>query len=449
MRILICLINIELASLIRLLLCSLLAVASTELNAQCNTVLNKLLPDGSVNNDDRFGSGLAASGQYMVVSAENSDTLGIYYGGAAYVFEKTAAGWAYRAMLTPSDPDEYDFFGSKVAIDADGSTIVILNRNYNQGGVYLFERPASGWANMTETQKITLSHYIEFDASVDISDDGSTIALIRSALNPLYYLFLRPAGGWSNPVTTQTFDGPGSDQSSPQVYGMDVLLHQNYLYVSTDNDPDGSGIYIYKRSGSSYQYTAKLSTTISHGQMGYFGKFLAAYGDVVCTTGAVSEIGLSGIKLFVFKKNGEWADATETNQHLIPGAEDINSIYYPIQLLSSTELVASVLVRDGEYFTGKVLQVTANNSSWQSLTSDVIFTEEGLSSRSEFAANMVWNGSDLIRTVSLKSSGLSGRYAAVSLTRSGGIWGSLQHVTIARNNGSRKVGQYVVCRGTV
>jgi gliding motility-associated-like protein len=405
------------------------------LYAQCNTDLNKLLPDGSVNNEDRFGSGLAISDQYMVVAAENSDTLGIYFGGAAYVYEKTAAGWAYRAMLIPSDPVAYDFFGNKLAIDKDGSTIVILNRNYNKGGVYIYERPASGWETMTETAKVTLPVYLESDASVDISDDGSTIALMNAGQNPKYYLLNEPAGGWSDPVTLQKFNGPEATSSSNR-YGADVLLHQDYLYISTDFDDTGSGIHVYKRDGLSYQYLAKLSTTVSIGEMGYFGRFLTAYDDVICTTGAVSEVGIAGLKLFTFKKNGEWADATETQQQTIPGGETSYRFYFPIQLLSSTELAASVLFKDGEYYTGRVLHVTAGNPDWQTLSSEVIFEEEGLSSRSEFAGTMEWNGSDLVRTVSLKSKGQSDRYAAVSLTHSGTVWGSLQHVTIDRNNSS-------------
>ena len=67
----------------------LLLAIGPGLYAQCNTDLSKLLPDGSVNNEDRFGSALAISDQYMVVAAENSDTLGIYFGGAAYVYEET------------------------------------------------------------------------------------------------------------------------------------------------------------------------------------------------------------------------------------------------------------------------------------------------------------------------------------------------------------------------
>jgi hypothetical protein len=106
---------------------------------QCNTTLNKLLPVTSVNNDDRFGSELAANSQYMVVGAESSDTLGVLYAGAAFVYEKTVAGWAYRAMLTASDPDEYDFFGNEIAIDANGNTIVVINRSYSKGGVYPME----------------------------------------------------------------------------------------------------------------------------------------------------------------------------------------------------------------------------------------------------------------------------------------------------------------------
>ena len=69
-------------------------------------------------------------------------------------------------MPIPSDPVAYDFFGNKLAIDEDGSTIVILNRNYNKGGVYIYEMPA----------------YLEVDGSV---------ALMTAGQNPKFWSALQ------------------------------------------------------------------------------------------------------------------------------------------------------------------------------------------------------------------------------------------------------------------
>lgn len=428
------------------LLSTMLIIISLGVHAQCNTTLNKLLPEKSVNNDDRFGSALDASENYMVIAAENSDTLGILYGGAAYVYEKTAAGWAYRALLIPSDPIEYDFFGNDVAIDATGNTIIIINRSYTKGGVYIFEKPSAGWETMTETVKITLPDYLEFNASVDVSDDGSTIAVSSPGTEDAkFYIFLKPGGGWNNLVTPQIYTGPDFGSSFNQ-FGMDIHLKDDYLYLTSDNDPSGSGIYIYKRNGTVYNPLAKLSNSLPLGVTAYFGRYLAVSDDMIATMGLVYQNGTLEDKLFVYKKNnGEWEDATESAQVKIPGYNSSYRFPFPIQFVSPTQLVASVLVKGGTYYTGKVLQVTADDLSWQNLTHEVIFQEEELASNSEFAGQMVWNGTDLIRTVSFKRSGMADRNAAISLTRSLNFWGSTQQITLNRYTSSNvKFGSSVV-----
>ena len=60
-----------------------------------------------------------------------------------------------QAVLTGSDEGEGDGFGSSVAIS--GSTMVVgspghqVGTNLDQGAVYVFNEPASGWANATQT----------------------------------------------------------------------------------------------------------------------------------------------------------------------------------------------------------------------------------------------------------------------------------------------------------
>jgi gliding motility-associated-like protein len=406
-------------------------------SAQCNTTLNKLLAERSVNNDDRYGSAMAANSQYMVVAAENSDTLGIFYGGAAYVYEKTPAGWAYRAMLVPSDPVTYDFFGNELSIDATGNTIVVINRSSKHGGVYVYERPPSGWQTMTETARVKLPDYLEYTADVEISDDGGTIAVTSpQTAQAKLYMLRKQGASWASTVSIQTIIGPDFASNLNQ-FGMDILLQDDYLYVSSDNDPSGNGIYVYKFDGSAYQSLAKLSISVPLGLAVYFGRFLTVHGDILAATAGVSQEGNAGEKVFIFKRNGEWTDAQETAQVKIPGYDWSSRFPFPIQLLSSTQLAASIIVKEGEYYTGKLLLATASGPDWQNITtSTTLYAEEGLSSLSEFAAALVWNGSDLIRTVSLSSGQGPSRNGVLSLTRSGEIWGSEQFVMLPRNNSS-------------
>ena len=83
-----------------------------------------------------------------------------------------------QAKLTASDGAADDFLGDSVAVS--GNTIVagapnaMVNGNADQGAVYVFVHPRGGWANATETAKLTASDGAANDglgASVGISGD--------------------------------------------------------------------------------------------------------------------------------------------------------------------------------------------------------------------------------------------------------------------------------------
>ena len=77
-----------------------------------------------------------------------------------------------------------DYFGSSVSIS--GNTVVVgapddtVGSNNQQGAAYVFTEPGSGWANMTQTAKLTASDGAAgdyFGHSVSIS--GNTVVVGR------------------------------------------------------------------------------------------------------------------------------------------------------------------------------------------------------------------------------------------------------------------------------
>jgi hypothetical protein len=133
--------------------------------------------------------------------------------GAAYVFVKSASGWStgtQTAKLTASDGLE-DRLGASVAIA--GTTIVagapneMVGSNYAEGAAYMFVIPTTGWANMTETAKLTPPRgkaNESFGSSVGIS--GNSIVVGAPFFSPTYksgaqgavYVFARPSTGWTS-----------------------------------------------------------------------------------------------------------------------------------------------------------------------------------------------------------------------------------------------------------
>ncbi len=126
-----------------------------------------------------FGTSVAISGDTVVVGA----VYGPYGTGAAYVFREPSLGWAdmfQTAELISSDRVEGDSFGESVAIS--GNTVVVgaSGANGSNGAAYVFTEPASGWANMTETAKLTASDVYPDQGSVlgeSVSIDGDTVVV--------------------------------------------------------------------------------------------------------------------------------------------------------------------------------------------------------------------------------------------------------------------------------
>jgi hypothetical protein len=133
--------------------------------------------------EDGLGFSVAVSGNTIVAGAPSHEVGANEKQGAVYVFRMPASGWAnatQSAKLTASDGTEADELGYSVA--ASGSTIVAGARfhrvgvNTRQGAAYVYTMPAAGWANATETAELAASDGAEGDQlGYSVAASGSTI----------------------------------------------------------------------------------------------------------------------------------------------------------------------------------------------------------------------------------------------------------------------------------
>lgn len=140
----------------------------------------KLTPSDGVGGDE-FGTSVSISGNTVVVGSLYTIVNGCC-SGAAYVFTEAGSGWrnmTQSAKLAPSDGRTYDSFGNSVSISAN--TIVVGSPGpdwgtMHQGAAYVFDRPGSGWASMTETAKLTAPDGVKNDQfGVAVAIDGNTM----------------------------------------------------------------------------------------------------------------------------------------------------------------------------------------------------------------------------------------------------------------------------------
>jgi hypothetical protein len=182
-----------------------------------------------------FGESVAISGKTILVGAplyRNYVYTGPAYSGrygAAFIFEEPSGGWekaskpmVQTATLTLSEPqaieaEELTHFGSAVALDElDGVQTAAVGAYYakeegtfQQGGVYVFNRPAGGWASAhTEyhpgavLQASTAKFGQHFGHAVAISGEHIVVGDGEGEGKDTYeggaYVFNEPSGGWTS-----------------------------------------------------------------------------------------------------------------------------------------------------------------------------------------------------------------------------------------------------------
>ena len=238
---------------------------------------------------DVFGVSVSISGDTLVVGARNNNS-----NGAAYLFERDAGGagyWGQVAKLTASDGAAYDYFGTAVSISGD--TVVIgadgdADSGYGSGSAYLFERPVTGWADMTETAKLTASDGAEEDGlGYSISVSGDTVIVGARGDDPggSAYLFEKPATGWEN--MTETAKLAASDATWDDDFGNSVSISGDTVVAAAfldDDDGDRSGsAYLFERDeGGPGNWGQVTKLTASDGAAyDYFGNSVSISGDTL------------------------------------------------------------------------------------------------------------------------------------------------------------------------
>ena len=257
--------------------------------------------------DDGFGTSVAISGDTVVVGASQQN---IGSTGAAYVFVKPASGWAstsaFSAKLTASGGLAGDAFGGSVAIDGDklvvGAPDAKVGGNAEQGAIYVFEKPVSGWAS-------TSAFAARLTAAGGLADDalGSAVAISGDAViggapgfggsQSAAYVFVKPPAGWAS---TSNFDArlTASDLMNGAGFGASVAISDDAVvvgapYLSIGSHSDQGAAFVFEEPAAGWSSTSAFDAELTVPVGGdYFGSAVALAGRTV-TVGAPSQPGLN------------------------------------------------------------------------------------------------------------------------------------------------------------
>ncbi len=284
---------------------------------------------------DRFGLGVAISGDTIVTGAFFDD-IGINPNqGSTYVFVKPGGGWAgaltESAKLTASDGAASDLFGVSVAITSDTVVVGAWGDDNLRGSAYVFIKPGGGWAGvLTESAKLTASDGAvgdQFGGSVATSSDTVAVGanLDDIGANPNQgsaYVFVEPAGGWAGALT-ESATLTASDGAAGDGFGFPVAISDETVMVGANGDDIGANtnqgsayVFVKPDGGWAGALTESTKLTASDGAAGDgFGASMALSGDAVVVGAPVDDIGanLNQGSAYVFAPDATPPDTTITS----------------------------------------------------------------------------------------------------------------------------------------
>nr|MBP6820826.1 putative Ig domain-containing protein [Acidobacteriota bacterium] len=205
-----------------------------------------LAPDGTFG--DRFGTAVAISGNTLMVGAPHAKIGTNAHQGAAYVFARANAAWAFQRKLTASDGAAEDWFGISVAVYGDTAVIGASKNTLSaQGAVYPFTRSEASWVQEPKLTADDGTATNKFGYAVALSGDTLVAgAYGRNSLQGAAYVFTR-LGSWRQQQQLIANDGQPSDD-----FGLAVALSGDTIVVGARGDTIGTN----ELQGSVYTFTA-------------------------------------------------------------------------------------------------------------------------------------------------------------------------------------------------
>ena len=211
--------------------------------------------------DDNFGYAVSLDDGHLLVGSFAAD-VGFMNTGAAYIFARDQGGlnnWGQVKKLSASDADEFDQFGSAVALR--GSLAVVgAARNddadRNSGSAYVFSKDEGGQDNWGEVKKLLASDAArgdQFGFAVEVGVDTVFIGAYADddsgSSSGSVYLFRRDLGGqnnWGELRKLLASDGAAGDQFGYALsWSADTLAVGSYW--DDDGGVDSGSVYTFAR----------------------------------------------------------------------------------------------------------------------------------------------------------------------------------------------------------
>lgn len=203
--------------------------------------LEQALTSGDLSSGDGFGRAVAVAGEVAAIGAPSDDLAGppgpdglpVHDQGSVRIFERSNGTWNEQAMLTASDREGGDLFGSAVALSADTALVGAIGDDSFAGSVYVFSRSAGNWIQQQELIAPDRVSGDSFGSAVALDGDTAIVgAFGTSGYAGAAYVFTRSEGGaWSLQQRLVQDPGPYPPSGS---FGRAVAIDGDTAMIGAD-----------------------------------------------------------------------------------------------------------------------------------------------------------------------------------------------------------------------
>jgi hypothetical protein len=373
--------------------------------------------DGTATSQFGMSVAISSDGNTIAVAASGANYTTV--NNAVYVFVKPATGWAdavETAELTPSDGPGTPF-ATSVAIS--GNTIFVGSRvatqvtlsSFTFGAVYAYTEPAGGWVSTTETAKMTVSPNCNCRIGDYVAAGGNSVvtsSISESSGAPAgLYVWNKPAAGWSKQAPAAL------------LAASDANDFWSSLAMSTTGNTiaagSGSIVYLYAKpskgwSGKGVLQTAQLIT--SDGDPNDDLGSSVALTDSTVAAGAQGRNNQQGAIYVYAKPSTGWVNAQENAQLSSPVGPLLG---WSVGISGNTIVAGSPLANIGGVFSAGAAFVynKPKSSGWTSTTQpNAELSAADAAESDELGSSVAIAGTTIVSGAPMKASGSNTRQGA-------------------------------------
>ena len=363
-----------------------------------------------------------------------------------------------QGQLTASDGAAMDFFSAAavspdtIAVGAPGHSVA---GNDAQGAVYVFQKPASGWAHATQSAELTVSGGAAEDSlggSVAISGDTIFAGAANRSVDAnsgqgAVYVFVKPASGWKD--TTQTAELVASDGRGGDGLGAAVAASGDTVVAAADDHAVGNNVdqgegYVFVKPAGGWENSNESAILISSdGAAGDFvGESVAISGDTIALGALNHKVGANADQgsVYVYTKPGAgWGQSkgnTETAELTATGGAAGDHLGSAVAISGDTVFAGAVGHHVGLNRQGVAYVFSEPFAGWNAdAGQNAELTASDGATDDLFGLSLAASADSVLVGAPLHDVGPDGQGAAYLFTRPGAAWTSAHQTEEVTANG--------------